>query len=267
MLWPHLLEWCAGSLGGARPGRRLTFFAAALALALAGLALGLRFGVRLPALLPGAALLALGIAAVQGVTQAREALWRAACLGLADARQRPERSGEIWLLPPTARALWNLAGAIDAMRRGEPARAAELVTRIERARLRPEETRLFDAARALIALSLGDRRRAAQIGAAALPTGVGEIDARLGRVVLAEAWGNPTRLQAIDRAWQELGLGVALGTPLGRLASLVRLRVAPEDVEALPTTEARALGDEARALGDDAFAAELEARARARTYR
>ena len=58
-----------------------------------------------------------------------------------------------------------------------------------------------------------------------------------------------------------------LGTTLSRLGCLVRLRVAPESVEALAALEARALGDEARALGDDALATELDARARASTYR
>lgn len=266
-MWPELLEWWTEALAGGRPGQRFWYVVTVLALAVLGVSGYVQHHLGVAAFLPCAALLLLGAASARLLNKGREALWRAACLGLGDRRQRPERPVEAWLLSPSARSLWDLACAVDAVRRGEPARAADLTPRVERARLRPEEARLLDAARAIVALALGDRDRAAHIGLAALPTGSGELDAHLGRLVVASAWRSPARLKAVDRAWHDKGLSAALGTPLGRIASLVRLRVAPEDADALPATDARAVGDEARALGDDAFAAELEARARARAYR
>jgi hypothetical protein len=259
-VWSWIREWLAESLGATRRPRRLATRAFVGALAALGFVLGLRYGVG--GVLPSALLLAVALGASRGVVHARAALWRAAFLSLSDPRQRPPPPAEGALLPPTAQVLRELAAAIDAARRDHPAHAADRLPRIDRALLRPEEARLLDAARAMVSLGLGDRSRAAQQAILALPTGSGEIDALLGRVVVAEAWRDPDRLAAIDRTFRDVGLGDGAGTTLSRLGRLVRLRVAPSDVEALA-----ALGDEARALGDEAFASELHARARASTYR
>ncbi|AKT42997.1 hypothetical protein [Chondromyces crocatus] len=221
---------------------------------------------------PGAFLPCVGFAtiafvAARNTKEARSAVWRAVCLGLSDPRQRPTRLSDPWFMPPSALVLFKLAEMLDAVRRGEMARAAGKVTNMNRALLRPDEERLLDAARAMIALDLGERRLAAQLAARVLPTGSGDLDVRLGRVVVAEAWRSPAQLEEVDHAFREHGLGLDLGTPLNRLAALVRVRVAPDERRTLPADDARALGDEARALGEDEFAAELEARSRTAMYR
>lgn len=269
-MWAWLLEECAGAFGATRRRGGVVFYLLPGALLLAGLGVMLvdRYHAA-SALLPFIALLFVGVGAAKNVLVARQDVWRGVCLGLADPRQRAVLSLDAPLLSPSARALQRLAIAIDAVRRGEPGRAAEVIPRIDRALLRPEEERLLDATRALVALELGDRALCAQLAVRALPTGSGELDARLGRAVVAEAWRSRSRLEAVDRAFRDQGLGLDLGKPLHRIAALVRLRVAPEEVSALPAGDARVLGDEARALGldDDAFAAEIEGRTRARMYR
>ncbi|EYF08867.1 Hypothetical protein CAP_2728 [Chondromyces apiculatus DSM 436] len=239
----------------------------ALLLSAAAVFLHVRYGLLAGALLPCIAFVVVGVLAAKATTDARAALWRAVCLGITDPRQRPLQKADPLLMAPSAITLFKLASTLDAVRRGDTARAAEEVTGVNRSLLRAEEERLLNAARALIALDLGDRMLAAQLAAPVLPTGSGEFDARLGRVVVAEAWRSQSRLSAVDDAFRGRGLGVDLGTPLNRLAALVRVRVAPEAGDDLPASDVRALGDEARALGEDAFAAELETRTRATMYR
>lgn len=197
-MWAWLLEECAGALGATRRRGGVVFYPAALLLAGLGVLAVDRYHAP-SALLPFLALLFVGVGAAKNVLLARQDAWRAVCLGLDDPRQRAVLSTDAPLLSPSARALQGLSIAIDAVRRGEPGRAAEVIPRIDRALLRPEEERLLDATRALVALELGDRALCAQLAVRALPTGSGELDARLGRAVVAEAWRSRARLEAVDQ--------------------------------------------------------------------
>ncbi|WP_437731539.1 hypothetical protein [Sorangium sp. So ce1335] len=271
--WTWLLERCAelvgatggatGSAGGAR--RRLQLVLALALIIAASFVLRGLWGGR--GLLPLAALLALAVLAAHAVHDARASLWRAATLDLDDPEQPPVASADPWFSPPTARVLRALADVIDAVRRERYAVALERLPHVERVALRPDEVRLLDAARALLSLGLGDTARAAQQAIVALPTGIDALDARLGRVVLADAWGSPARLGAIERAWRrELRSGTTSDT-LERLLSLVRLRLVPHALEALRPAEARELSAEAWSIGEEELAAALESRARGGVYR
>ncbi|XXX74243.1 hypothetical protein WMF30_42025 [Sorangium sp. So ce134] len=269
--WTWLLETCAevvgatdGAVGAAADARRrrqlfLWHFVVAT------LFLGGLWGPR--GLLPAVALFALAVRSARAVRDARASLWRAAALDLEDPAQRPASHEDAWFSPPTARVLRALADVIDAARRERYAIAMERLPLVERDLLRPDEMRLLNAARALLLLGLGDPARAAQQAILALPTGIDAIDARLGRVVLADAWKSPARLEAIDRAWRrELQSGVT-SEALERLLSLSRLRFAPHALEALKPADARELSAEAWSIGEEELAAALESRARGGVYR
>ncbi|WP_434042489.1 MULTISPECIES: hypothetical protein [Sorangium] len=271
--WTWLLERCAevvgavdgatGSAGGAR--RRLQLYLALSLIVVASFFLRGIWGAR--GLLPAAALFLLAVQAARAVVDARASVWRAAALDLEDPAQRPRACADPWFSPPTARVLRALADVIDAARRERYAIALDRLPHVDRAALRPDEVRLLDAARALLSLGLGDPARAAQQAIIALPTGIDAIDARLGRVVLADAWRSPSRLDAIDRAWRrELGSGVT-SEALERLLSLSRLRLVPHAVDALRPAEARELSAEAWSIGEEELAAALESRARGGVYR
>jgi hypothetical protein len=116
-------------------------------------------------------------------------------------------------------------------------------------------------------MGLGETGRAAQQAAAALPTGSEELDTCLGRTVVAEAWGDPARLAALQAAWDRAGVSAG---PLSRLRVLVRIRLDAGHLDALGAMGAQAareLSDEARAIGDDELASELDARGRPAAYR
>lgn len=274
-IWTRLLEACTEALGAtdgpadAVPGgtqRRLRLrIRVAAGLFAAGAVLYALWGAT--GLLPCAALLLLAVGAARAVERARAALWRAAALALDDPAQRPGPGPDALVAVPAAKMLTTLAAVIDAVRRERYAVALERLPYVERAALRPDEARLLDAARALISLGLGDPVRAAQQAIVALPTGIDEIDARLGRVVLADAWNNPARLRVIHRAWQKERRGGATSEALERLMSLSQLRFKPGAVEALTRDEARALAADAWAIGEEELAAMLEARARGGVYR
>lgn len=207
-------------------------------------------------------LTAFAVVAARQVSAARDAVWRAACLGLDDPAQRPvEATGG---LGPTALSLVRLAEAIDRVRRGAFAGAIELVPHIHRDLLRPEETQLVDAVRAMISVGLGAPERAARQAVAALPTGSADLDACLGRALVTAAWNDPARLRAIHAAWEHAGVDTG---PLERLQRLTRLRIDVEVLERIAAPEARDLSDEARAVGDEELAAELDARGRQSAYR
>ncbi|WP_437924891.1 hypothetical protein WMF37_38585 [Sorangium sp. So ce291] len=273
--WTWLLERCAevvgatdgaaGSAGGARRRRRLQVFLALSLVVTASLLLRGVWGAR--GLLPAIALFALSVQAARAVLDARAAVWRAAALDLEDPAQRPGERADSWLSPPTARVLRALADVIDAARRERYAIALERLPYVDRAALRPDEVRLLDAARALLSLGLGDPARAAQQAIVALPTGIDAIDARLGRVVLADAWKSPARLEAIDRAWRRELQGGVTSEALERLLSLSRLRLVPHALEALRPADARELSAEAWSIGEEELAAALESRARGGVYR
>ncbi len=198
------------------------------------------------------------------VQRGRAALWQAACLDLDDEEQRPEHVEDSVFIAPAALSLHKLAVAIDHGRRGRYLEAMDLLPRIDKKHLRADEMRLLEAVKALISVGLGDGRNAARRSIVALPTGSDDLDMALGRVVLADAWNAPARLQKITNAWSTSGNA---GAALGRLSRLGRLRLAPESVARLRIDEARELSEEARAVGDDGLASELEAQCRHQAYR
>lgn len=262
-MWDWLLESMAEVAGVTRRARPwVVFLVAVLGLWLCVIAF-VEGGPR--GLLALAALLMLVFGAAFQVLRARASLWNAARLPLTDPRQRPDRAALD--LPPTARAVATLAVALDDARRGAFLDAAQALEEVERARLRLDEERLYEAARALVSLGLGDPGRAAAQASRALPTGCDDLDFVLGRMMVAEAWSDASALRRIDDAWATEGIAPGTKQPLPRLRAIVRLRIDTSTIEGLETWEARALADEARAVGDDALAADLEARARPTAYR
>lgn len=260
-MWETLIELCAGMFGvtvHSRLGQLVLFCAAIFVL---GTLLAVRWG--LGSLVVPVSLLLLAVAAAWQVSAARAALWRAACLALDDARQRPA-SARDQLLAPTAASLARLAEAVDLVRRAQYADANDLVPQIQRDLLRPEEGQLLDAVRAMISIGLGSEKRAARQAVIALPTGSEDLDACLGRTLLADAWHDAGRLLAIRGAWSRAGVQHG---PLARLSKLVLLRIDESALDRLDAPDARELADEARALGDDTLAAELDARSRTNAYR
>lgn len=262
-MWDWLFECCAEVLGVTRRMRAIVLVPiAGLSLWLSVVAL-LEGGPR--GLLVLFALLALALTASLPVMRARTALWNAARLPLADPKQPPDRDGAD--LPPTARALYALAGAVNEARRGGFLDAAHSLEKLDRDRLRPEEDRLFDAARAMVSLGLGDPRRAAALAARALPTSSEDLDFQLGRMMVAQAWSDADRLRKIDATWATAGVTPGTKDALPRLRAIVRLRIDTSTIEGLETWEAKSLADEARAVGDEALAADLESKSRAAPYR
>lgn len=257
-----LLEWCADVFGmtvRSKLGQLLLFCGFMFAI---GMVLSARWG--LDAWIVPILLTALSVAAARQVSAARDAVWRAGCLGLEDPAQHPSQALRGRAVAPTAAALARLAEAVDLVRRGSYARAIELLPLIPRDLLRPEEAQLVDAVRAMISLGLGARDRAARQAVTALPTGSPDLDVCLGRTMITEAWNDPPRLRAIRAAWERAGVD---GGPLERLTRLTRLRIDTEGLSKLAAQDARDLSDEARAIGDDELAAELAARGRQTAYR
>lgn len=205
--------------------------------------------------------------AAVGVLRARAALWRAARLRLDDPKQLPLPDDGADNPPPTTLALRRLARAVNDARRGAFVDASRTLDSVERDRLRPEEERLFEAARGLAALGLGDVARAAQHAAKALPTSSEEIDVHLGRALVADAWGDADRLRAIDEGWAAQGVPSGTRLSLPRLRAIVRLRIDTGAIEGLESWQAKELADEARAIGDEALAADLESKIRPAAYR
>jgi hypothetical protein len=260
-----LLEWCADAFGVTVRSRVFFLLAGCLVLTLLGVVM--MEGVGLEGWLLPLVLLLFALAAARSVLTARTRVWRAACLELDDPRQSPEADSARPLLPPSAIALHRLAVAVDDVRRGRYAAATEALPQIDRDLLRSEENQLLDAVRALISLGLGDSQRAARQAVAALPTGSEELDSRLGRTVVTEAWKDPARLLAIYDAWERAGLHHDRKGALGRLQRLTRLRIDTSALDHLHAEEARDLADEARAIGDDDLANDLDARSRLSAYR
>lgn len=214
-----------------------------------------------------ASLFFMGLNAVVQVARARDALWRAARLPLDDPRQAPPPSAGAGALTPTANTLRRLGTALDDVRRARFVAANEALPHIDRALLRDDEVRFFDAVRAMISLGLGDTRKAAQQAATAVPTGSEELDGLLGRTMIAESWHQPDRLRAIRAEWERAGIAPDQDNTLARLHQLARFRIDTRSMESVSAIEARALSTEARAVGDEDLAADLEARARESAYR
>lgn len=264
-MWPLIAEWCADAFGVTNRDRsRLAVVLCIIAAA----PLAARWGWR--GALPVILLAVVAFFRAREVVVARASVEDAANLPLSDPRQEP---GEIAaredpLAGPTTVALRRLAAAIDAARRGRTMEAHELVPRIDRARLRPREIQLLDAVRAMVSIGLGDDHRAAQQAIEALPTGSDELDACIGRAIVADAWSSPERLRVIDSAWTEAGIDLHGERALTRLRRLVRVRIGQREIAELATAEAQDLSDDARAIGDEELAVELEIQARrSRSYR
>ncbi len=217
-------------------------------------------------LFPGLVFVAAAVAA-RTVSVARDALWRAAQLPLDDPRQPALPVDPAVTLTPTAVALRGLGAVVDDVRRERYTAASEAMPRVDRALLRPEEIRLLEGSRAMISIGLGDTHTAAQLAVAALPTGSEDIDTRLGRAVISDAWKAPELLRAIEADWRARGITPDHEGTLGRLHRLTRLRIDERLLDGVGAAEARALSSEARAVGDEDFAADLEARARESAYR
>jgi len=261
-VWESYLEWSAELFGVAVRSKLGQLVGYCLGLLALGFVLSLRWGAGgwvLPGLLG-----LLSVSAARQVAAARDGVWRAACAALDEPRQRPSDEIRGFAFAPTTMTLFQLAVAVDAVRRGRYVAANELVPQIQRDLLRPEEGRLLDAVRAMISMGLGSTERAAQLAVAALPTGSEELDTCLGRTLVADAWRDPARLAAIQRAWDQAGLQ---GGPLARLRTLVRIRLDATELDTLEAPAVRALSDEARAVGDDELASELDARSRPMAYR
>jgi hypothetical protein len=249
----RILEWCADIFGVTVHSKLGQLVGSCFLVLVVGLVLCMRWGAAgcvVPALL-----LASSVMAARRVEAARREVWRAASDDLGERPARVPRG----LVGPTAASLLRLAEAVRAARQARYPEADSLAEEVQRDLLRPEEVQLLDAVRAMVSMGLGATARAAQQAVVALPTGSEDLDTCLGRALVRDAWNDPGRLDAIQRAWEEAGVE---GGPLSRLRILVRIRLDAEHLEAVETPEARALSDEARAIGDDELAAELDARSR-----
>ncbi len=254
----RVLEWCAEIFGVTVRSKLGQLVASCFGLFVLGLVLSMRWGYAGWAL-PGILVL-LAWAVARQVAAARDEVWRAASDALDDGPSVRSATGRT--LAPTTVTLLRLADAIADARRGRYGAAGDPVLRIERELLRPEELQLLSAVLAMIAMGQGSPAHAAH--AAALPTGSPELDACLGRTLVADAWNDLPRLAAIQSAWDRAGV---TGGPLARLRALVQLRLDRARIETIETPEARDLSDEARAIGDEELAAELDARSRPAPYR
>ena len=264
-MWGQVFESFAEAIGVTRRVRPFVFAAVvgvSLVLTAVSLAEGGPRGLFAVALL-----LALGLGASAQVLRARAALWRAARGRLDDPKQAPPAGRDDPDLAPTTLTLQRLARAVNEARRGAFVDASRTLDTVDRGRLRPEEERLVDAARALVSLGVGDTARAAHQASLALPTTSEDIDAMLGRALVADAWGDAERLRGIDEGWAAQGVTSGTRRPLPRLRAIVRLRIDVDAMEALESWEAKELADEARAVGDEALAADLEAKIHPAAYR
>jgi hypothetical protein len=263
-VWPRLLEWCADLFGVTTRSRIVELGLVACALFVIGFVLGERYGILGPFVPAG--MLVVAILAARQVMIARDRAWKAACAPLVDLGPIAAE------LPPvfgarTAMSLHHLGDAVAAARGSHFIVAQEALDRIDRELLRPEEVHLVEAVRALVSLGLGDTSRAARQAIVALPTGVADLDAHLGRTLIADAWNDDRRLRATLGAWQRAGVGADKTAPLAKLERLVRVRIDPRILDAIPSADARDLADEARMIGDETLASELDARGRASAYR
>lgn len=265
-MWEVLLEWSAGVLGLTARPRTGQLVVACVVIGCFALMMLEVWGIA-GLLVPAAVIAVVGNAARE-VAAARDSLWRAAHLHLDDPRQTPENAPpSLGAKPASATTLQLLGVAVNDARRARYGAANDALPGIDRALLRPDEVRLLDAVRAMISLGLDDAITGAQRAALAIPTGSEEIDAHLGRAVIAAAWSKPAQLRVIQADWDSRGITPDQDGTLARLHRLTRLRIDERLIENVGAVEARALSSEARAVGDEDFAADLEARARDRAYR
>ncbi|MEZ4302409.1 MAG: hypothetical protein R3B70_46205 [Polyangiaceae bacterium] len=259
-----LFEILAEILGVARKRRPILLIPFVLGILIFALIAFVRVGYQaIPGV--GVGLFFFVVPAVQ-VLRARSALWRSARAPVLDLRDPPTEEAARDL-PSTARALTYLTIGVTHVRRGKLADADSALELIDRDLLLPDEERLFDGARAMLALGMGSPVRAASLASKALPTRVADFDLPLGRALVTDAWDDPDRLRSIDETWATSGVTPGTRDALPRLRAIVRLRIDDELRDALEPWEAKALADEARAVGDSALATDLESRSRPTAYR
>lgn len=268
-MWGFLREWLSSF--GMAPWRLRgdqSMFRAALGwLGAVSVIFGLVSGRFVFAVAP----IALLVLAAGNVAFAYRALERAAVLDLDDPYERPRRSHRFvpyWV--PTALSLFALAELVDAVRRGQTWVAPALLLRVDASLLHAHEVRLLEASRALVLLGQGEEVKAAQKAIAALPTGSEDLDLKLGRLVLENAWQSPLRLFKIDDAWRLAGVGLDGASNLSCLRRLIGLRLSQAEIEdaSLSRDELAVLAIEARAIGDEKLARELDVASRdMRSYR
>ena len=201
-----------------------------------------------------ALLLAITVQIARNVVVARRRLWRVACDPLGTPAQLPLALGDE-TFSSTALALRRLALAVDHVRWGRVAAAGEMLPLVDVERLRPEERSLFDAA--AVANKWADQPGAQRAAS-------DEIEARVGRALIANLWRDPPRLAAINAAWRDAGVGVRASS---RLQQVVRVHIDPALLASVHPEQARNLSEEARALGDEDLALDLAMRAQESPYR
>src|SRR5262249_18774759 len=129
VFWEVLLEWCAGLFGATVRSRLGQLLLYCFALVVLALTLYLRWGPG--ALLLPAMMVVFPVLAARQVAEARDEVWRAACLRLDEPGQRPSDTRSR-LVAPTATSLGLLAEAVDDVRRGRYVDANELLPSIHR---------------------------------------------------------------------------------------------------------------------------------------
>lgn len=180
--------------------------------------------------------------------RARRLLLHAALRSIVESPPLGEADVSAFALLP-ARALQRLAVAVDLARRGQPEAALRFIEEIHEGHLEPDERRLLLGVRAIAAQRLGDRSRAATLARSAFPVGAPDFDERLGRIYAESAWHDATRLSRAYDEWRVVGYVPDPSNPVGRLLSLVDLKLHREEPPS-SQAEAEILAEEARALGD-----------------
>ncbi|MCC6646594.1 MAG: hypothetical protein IT374_13610 [Polyangiaceae bacterium] len=163
--------------------------------------------------------------------------------------------------PPSLDAppAWTLrAGSVTALaraywfaRRGEVLDAERALRGVARGELGAWEQRVLEATRALVCMENRELASAARLAPLAIPTGDADVDRRLARVLLLDAWHDADRLVAIARALSDAG------PHLGDCGEVARLReeqlVTGELVAGHPQELLTRAATVAYELGEDAF--------------
>lgn len=263
-MWGWIVELFAMAFGVTRGDRPVLL---PLLLVLAMVLLAVTFaGGSLGGAVAAVFVFVLAVTASLQVEVARSAVWRAAKGPVERGDPAPGYKTDPFDAPTTV-ALWRLARAVHAARRGDLRDASLEIGRIERGRLRPMEERLLDAASALTALAAGDPFRAFPLAERSLPTGSEALDLLLGRAIVSAAWSDAERLRVLDRRWAAQSVTDGANESVPRLRALMRLRIDTGAIATISADDAKDLADEARAIGDESLAAELEQQAHPAVYR
>ncbi len=163
-----------------------------------------------------------------------------------------------------ARALEQLALAVDGARRGDLVSASRALTDVEPSHLEPDERRMLHAVIAITSYGMGDKRAASRAALEAFPTGVPSIDETVARYSLESAWFDPLRLAAILKEWHRRGVDPHDETPLAKLYRLGLCKLNQVDRARLPEAPRAELVALARAFSDERLVEDLEADASGR---